>query len=309
MKTDRKQLKAAAREAMRGAKPHPFWVTLAVTAITAVLMGLSMYLNGTFSLYREVFSQLTSGTVAADALIDSAAEGASGFGSFLVFALEIMINVVSVGYVLYCLRVSRRISASVGDVFDAFGMFFRSVIIRFLRGAVMFLWELVFAVAASVVLSFVLMAVYQDTSAEMLYSLIETPWAVVFVAVLYIPMFVVSYFYRLADCFMLDHPEMGCLQCLTMSRMAMRGRKWELFKLDLSFLGWYILSIVPFVGIWVQPYVTITGAGFYDTVAPAFLQDMEQRMQQRVQRAQDPGAAGGVRDWHIPGGNDRDDGE
>jgi len=123
----------------------------------------------------------------------------------------------------------------------------------------------------------------------------------------YLPMLVVSYFYRLADFFMLDHPEMSCLQCLTMSRLAMRGRKWELFKLDLSFLGWYILSVIPLVGVWVQPYVTITAAGFYDAVAPGFLQELEQRMREQMERqARALGRPENPHGWHIPGEDDRD---
>lgn len=46
----------------------------------------------------------------------------------------------------------------------------------------------------------------------------------------------------------------------------MNGNKWDVFLLDLSFIGWYILSIIT-VGIlsllYVNPYVQSTNAQLY----------------------------------------------
>lgn len=281
--TDRKALKAAAREAMRASKPHPFWVTLGAAAILAVLMWLSMRISGAFDTYRAVLRELTTGEAAA-----GIAETTGGFGSFLLAALEVMTAVISVGYVLYCLRVSRREEASFTSIFDAFGIFLRALFIRILRGIALLMWEFVFVLALSVIVSVVLVIAVPEASMETLYSLAASPWLYAAYAVLYIPLFIVSYFYRLADYFMLDHPEMNCIQCLAMSRMAMRGRKRELFMLDLSFLGWYILSVVPLVAVWVQPYMRITEAGFYNAIAPDFLRGMEERAEKLMQEARNP---------------------
>lgn len=299
---DRKALKASAREAMREAKPHPVWVTLAASAILAVLMGLSMYLSGTFETYRELWQGLMNGDLTASVPTDSV----SGFGSFLVLALEIMAAVISVGYVLYCLRVSRRIRASVGDIFDAFGIFLRALVIRVMRGLVLFVWELAIALGLSVLMSLVLVIAIPDAPVEAIYALADSPWILAVSAALYIPMFIVSYFYRLADYFMLDNPGMSCVQCLTMSRMAMRGHKWELFRLDLSFIGWYLLSVIPFAALWVQPYVKITEAAYYNALAPGFLQDLERRLQARMQAAQDLSTKN-THGYHIPGRRDDED--
>ena len=50
----------------------------------------------------------------------------------------------------------------------------------------------------------------------------------------------------------------------------MRGHKWELFVLDLSFLGWMLLSAMfaP-VTIWLDPYRTITNANYYNRLVGA----------------------------------------
>ena len=53
---------------------------------------------------------------------------------------------------------------------------------------------------------------------------------------------------------------------IEMSMQMMEGYKMKLFLLDLSFLGWYLLSI-PTFGIavfWVQPYHLTARAAFYE---------------------------------------------
>ena len=60
---------------------------------------------------------------------------------------------------------------------------------------------------------------------------------------------------------------------ITESRMMMNGHKWDLFVLDLSFLGWYIVgSLVLGVGtLWVVPYHMASKAIFYDNLRTAQL--------------------------------------
>ena len=298
---DRKELKTAARQALRDTKPSPVLVTLMTAAITVVLVYLSLSINGTIDVVRELIGAFRGGTLAETVTSGGTADEVSLFGSLLVFALNIMTSVISVGYVLYCLRVARHTAASFGDVFDAFGLFLRAFVLRFLRGLVLLAWQVAFAVALSFLTSAVLLAIYGDGAEEALYALMASPWAAL-TLVLYIPWFVASYFYRLADYFLLDHPEMTCIQCLTMSRMAMRGHKWELFLLDLSFLGWYVLCIVPVAVLWVQPYITVTMAGFYEKTAPAFLAQLEARARQQAEQPPQPGHG-----YHVPGRSD--DGE
>lgn len=50
----------------------------------------------------------------------------------------------------------------------------------------------------------------------------------------------------------------------------MDGHKMDAFVLDLSFIGWFLLSVVTFglVGIfWVMPYYQQTDAEFYAALA------------------------------------------
>ena len=62
---------------------------------------------------------------------------------------------------------------------------------------------------------------------------------------------------------MIENPHMSALDCIKASKQLMNGHKGELFVLDLSFLGWAILTVVPFVVIWVFPYYNTAVTNYY----------------------------------------------
>ena len=82
---------------------------------------------------------------------------------------------------------------------------------------------------------------------------------------------------------LLDHPEMGVLECIRESKRLMRGHKAELFILDLSFIGWALLSIIPFVSVYTLPYTESTYALYYSMLR-------EQDAAPGPDRGPDPGA-------------------
>ena len=94
-------------------------------------------------------------------------------------------------------------------------------------------------------------------------------WALLLV----IPMFVKYYSYSQATYVYYDIVERTgqqprALDCITYSRKLMDGHKMELFLLDLSFIGWYILAAIPFfLGyLWLNPYISATKAAFYNNL-------------------------------------------
>lgn len=82
---------------------------------------------------------------------------------------------------------------------------------------------------------------------------------------LIIPGIIKSYSYAMTPYILLDHPEMGINDAITESRRLMDGHKWELFCLNLSFIGWILLGILTFGLLfgWLTPYMSITNAAFY----------------------------------------------
>ena len=78
--------------------------------------------------------------------------------------------------------------------------------------------------------------------------------------------FIKSYSYALVPFILAENPDAKTNKVITLSRRMMNGHKWELFKMDVSMLGWSVLSLLSFgvVGIFfVNPYTTSVKTEFY----------------------------------------------
>ena len=62
-----------------------------------------------------------------------------------------------------------------------------------------------------------------------------------------------------------DNPNIGINKAIELSNDMTRGHKLDMFVLDLSFIGWYILGMIPFgLGVlFVNPYFNATNAELY----------------------------------------------
>ncbi len=77
-----------------------------------------------------------------------------------------------------------------------------------------------------------------------------------------------QYRYRLVPYILADNPAYGARKALKLSKDMTRGRVWSLFMLDLSFLGWILLSLMCICFSWVAltllaPYYRMTWAEAY----------------------------------------------
>lgn len=247
MHVDRKQLKIEARQAIAAAKPAPFWVMLAMYGISCVLSILSMSLDGTLNAARTMYAAALRGE-----MVYAEPQALGGIvGWLLTMAVQIMIWELAVGLSLYTLRVWRREKAGCGDLFDSFGVFFRSIWIQILPAFFIGLWGLIYVLPVS---TFIMLT--------------GNAWWVLIGAPLLAPTVMATYAYQQSVYLMLDNPGLSCLQCVRLSREIMRGHKWEAFVLELSFLGWLLLCLIPVAGwilfLWVAAYMRVTNAGFYE---------------------------------------------
>lgn len=82
---------------------------------------------------------------------------------------------------------------------------------------------------------------------------------------LIIPGIVKSYAYSMVPYLLSENPKMAPSRAIELSNAMTRGHKWEMFILDLSFLGWLFLgSIALGVGVlFVLPYYNSTRAQLY----------------------------------------------
>ena len=74
-----------------------------------------------------------------------------------------------------------------------------------------------------------------------------------------------AYAYSMAVYVSNDHPELSSMDAIRKSKELMRGHKWDLFVLDLSFIGWILLCLLT-CGIgffFLLPYIEAAHAEFY----------------------------------------------
>lgn len=83
---------------------------------------------------------------------------------------------------------------------------------------------------------------------------------------LFIGTFILQYAYAMVPYLLRDYPELTATEALRTSREMMKGHKWDLFVLDLTFIGWGILCLFTAgIGLlWLQPYVSAAHAHFYE---------------------------------------------
>lgn len=117
---------------------------------------------------------------------------------------------------------------SLGSLLFAFqgGHYINTVVVLFLKGIYTFLWSLL----------------------------------------LIIPGIIKGYEYSMIPYLLADSPGIDAKSAFRISREMTMGHKWNMFVLDLSFLGWQILSMITFgiLGIfYVNPYVRATKAELY----------------------------------------------
>ena len=86
-------------------------------------------------------------------------------------------------------------------------------------------------------------------------------WSLLFV----IPGIIMAYAYSMAIYVANDNPELSAMDAIRKSRELMNGHKWDLFVLDLSFIGWIFLCLLT-CGIgffFLAPYIEMAHVEFY----------------------------------------------
>ena len=101
---------------------------------------------------------------------------------------------------------------------------------------------------------------------QFLKSLFIGLWSLLFV----IPGVIKAYEYRMVPYLLAEHPEMSSGEIFARSKEMMQGNKWDTFVLDISFVGWVLLSGIT-LGIlyifWVGPYIAATDAALYHRIS------------------------------------------
>ena len=90
--------------------------------------------------------------------------------------------------------------------------------------------------------------------------------AVIIGSILFIiPGIIVALMFSQAFFILAEDRSKSITESLSESAEMMKGYKWEFFVLELSFIGWWIVSALTLGigGLWVAPYQKVTEANFY----------------------------------------------
>lgn len=224
------ELKIRARVYMAQSRPKPITVGLAFLALTVLAGYLSARILGN-GITQDNLNQYMQHVV--DGNYEYAVEYLERirppFSAYTVeLLLRAVMTIISVGFMMFLLNTVRGTGACFGNLLDGFGFFWKIIAISLLEGLFVILWTLLFIV----------------------------------------PGIVAAYKYRMSFYILIDHPEYTALQCIRESKNMMRGHKGELFSLDLSFIGWWLLTLLPGVGylvqIWTTPFFGLSYALYYE---------------------------------------------
>lgn len=101
-------------------------------------------------------------------------------------------------------------------------------------------------------------------------SILQYIFICLWMLLLYIPGIIKSFSYSQAMFVYFDRVNAGetnvsALDCITASRKMMDGHKWQFFVLQLTFIGWVLLSTVTMgLGyLWLVPYICMASCAFY----------------------------------------------
>jgi uncharacterized membrane protein len=113
-------------------------------------------------------------------------------------------------------------------------------------------------------LSHLLKSLQSDYLNHLIQLALKTVYLILWSFLLVIPAIIKYFSYFLVEYILADNPSES--DAITLSRQMMKGHKFELFMLQLSFIGWFILSALTFgilYVLYVGPYYRQTMAEYY----------------------------------------------
>jgi uncharacterized membrane protein len=113
-----------------------------------------------------------------------------------------------------------------------------------------------------------------NLAAYLLQNIYIILWSLLF----FIPGIIKSYAYSMTFFILTDNPTMDGNDAITKSKEIMKGNKWNLFVLDLSFIGWLLLCGLTFgiLSLWVIPKMQMCHYVFYRKLVPAPAQEVQE---------------------------------
>lgn len=109
---------------------------------------------------------------------------------------------------------------------------------------------------------------FKDFTRTLVLYLLNTIFVFLWTLLLIVPGIIKSYSYSMSYYILIDNPDLSSDEARKKSMEMMKGHKWKLFCLDLSFIGWGILCVLTFgiLSFWIQPYQECARVEFYNNL-------------------------------------------
>lgn len=229
---NRAQAKAEAKEIMKGARVSPYIMTLLVIVILFVLDRVSDLVQGgslfyTYSVWQKYIETiLVSGEQDALELLAAMLSPHTGAAVFFSILVSLAGIILNGGYYIYCIGIRRGAEMPYATLADGLGSAGKLIWCWVQMSVKIFLWTLLF----------------------------------------WIPGIIAAYRYRFAYYNILTDNSLTAGGAIRLSCQQTRGMKGELFVLDLSFIGWILLSSLTagLLDIWLTPYMTLCDLAYFE---------------------------------------------
>lgn len=268
------ELKKEARKKLKGRWGIAILVSFLAVLITSMfsisgkVTGVSNALSNGVSLLDPNFKQIAEETVTSTILVR------------IGFLINLLIGgSVSFGLCNFFMNIIREGNPQVENLFAGFKYFGKNFLIQLIVGIFSFLWCILIWLPAMLLLIIITVAslsVPEIPGAGPYYNGNISNANIVVMIILIIICLVITYIiisrYALAFYIYNDNEELSVMECINGSKEMMKGNKVKLFLLQLSFIGWHILSIITlFIGyLWLKPYIETSTASFYNNLKEVY---------------------------------------
>lgn len=233
---DRHAIKQEAKAINRTAAVNPIGFTLLFYVVLLALVALRSYFDSasvaeTISKYPLMYDLPEFMQDLCDWLLHflgSLPEFPAVIITFVSLVTVFLSMLINAGYAIYILGIRRGEKMPCSSLFEGF------------------------AYAGKVILLFLLMEIFIIL------------WSFLFV----IPGIIAGYRYSFALYNLIENPELSAMEAIRLSKQQTSGYKWKLFVLDLSFIGWYLLSGLTcgILMIWLTPWMEQAKVGYFRAI-------------------------------------------
>ena len=178
---------------------------------------------------------------------------------------------ISFGIAHHFTNLTAHRPAKFADLFSRFGIWHKGIWMNIVVAFFVMLWSLLGMLPVMAVMTWLMVTNALEYGAMIVVCCLLVAAS--------FPGWIAAYRYSMIPYLLAEFPDLTVMDAMRESKRLMRGKKWRLFCLQLSFFGWALAAMVFTAGIgylWLNPYMQASNAAFYlDATGRKGLRDEE----------------------------------